>query len=36
MSIENIFSKLNLNENPNMPRMKFFNKNQFELTYFCD
>lgn len=36
MSAKEIYSKLNLYENPHMPRMKRFTNTTFELTYFCD
>lgn len=36
MSAKDIYSKLNLYENPHMPRMKKFSETEFELTYFCD
>lgn len=36
MSISEIYIKLGLSENPNMPRMKRFTETEFELTYFCD
>ena len=36
LSSSEIYRKLNLHENPNMPRMKRFSETEFELTYFCD
>ena len=36
MTAKEIYAKLNLHENPNMPRMKLFTETEFELTYFCD
>lgn len=36
MTTKEIYSKLNLYENPHMPRMKKFTESMFELTYFCD
>lgn len=36
LSRSEIYKKLNLCENPNMPRMKRFTDDMFELTYFCD
>lgn len=36
MSAKEIYSRLNLYENPHMPRMKRFTDTTFELTYFCD
>ena len=36
MTNKEIFEKLNVYENPNMPRMKYKDANVFELTYFCD
>lgn len=36
MSSNDIYKKLGLAENPNMPRMKFYSTSTFELTYFCD
>lgn len=36
MTAKEIYTKLNLHENPHMPRMKLFTETEFELTYFCD
>lgn len=36
MTSGEIYAKLNLYENPHMPRMKRFTDTTFELTYFCD
>lgn len=36
MSRGEIYEILDLQENPNMPRMKQFSNKTFELTYFCD
>lgn len=35
MSFDEIYKKLGLSENPNMPRMKRYTDDIFELTYFC-
>lgn len=36
MTSGEIYAKLNLYENPHMPRMRRFTDTTFELTYFCD
>lgn len=36
MSRSDIYSKIGIQENPNMPRMVNFSCKEFELTYFCD
>lgn len=36
LSSDEILRKLNLHENPHMPRFKKFYNGVFELTYFCD
>ena len=36
MGISEIYKRLGLSENPNMPRMKHYSDKTFELTYFND
>lgn len=36
MKPKEIYEKLHLRENPEMPRMKKFTDTEFELTYFND
>lgn len=36
LTIGEIYRRLNLHENPQMPRMKRCTNTEFELTYFCD
>lgn len=36
LSRSEIYKRLHLGENPEMPRMKRFTEYMFELTYFCD